>query len=61
MESNETYQKMSGYSKAEISSGSLTWRTMAPSEYVNASEQQIQKLATCGRIGPYEKEYIGDV
>jgi PAS domain S-box-containing protein len=58
IESNETFQKMSGYSKEEISSAMLHWRTMTPPEYVETSEQQIRNLSATGRVGPYEKEYI---
>jgi two-component system CheB/CheR fusion protein len=58
IDSNETYQKMSGYSKQEVTSRTLTWRTMTPPEYVEISERQMEKFAATGRIGPYEKEYI---
>ena len=58
IDSNEAFQKMAGYSKAEISSSKLTWRDLTPPEYVEASEQQLRKLADTGRIGPYEKEYF---
>jgi two-component system, chemotaxis family, CheB/CheR fusion protein len=58
IDSNETYRNMSGYSKEEISSRKLTWRTMTPPEYVEASEDQLKNLAAHGRISPYEKEYI---
>jgi two-component system CheB/CheR fusion protein len=58
IEGNGTFQKMSGYSQDEISSGALNWRTMTPPEYVAVSEQQMERLARSGRVGPYEKEYI---
>jgi two-component system CheB/CheR fusion protein len=58
IEANETFQKMSGYSKDEISSGTVTWRTMTPPEYIAVSEQQAQHLAATGRAGPYEKECV---
>ncbi|HUB78386.1 MAG TPA: CheR family methyltransferase [Bryobacteraceae bacterium] len=58
IDSNEAFQKMAGYSKAEIAARKLTWRDMTPPEYVEASEQQLRKVAETGRIGPYEKEYF---
>lgn len=58
VESNETYRKMSGYSREEISSRTLNWRAMTPPEYVEITEQQLARLAASGRIGPYEKESI---
>jgi two-component system CheB/CheR fusion protein len=58
IDSNETYQKMSGFSKEEISSRRLTWRTMTPPEYMEVSEQQMEGVVRSGRIGPYEKECL---
>jgi two-component system CheB/CheR fusion protein len=58
IDSNETYQKMSGYTREEIASRLLTWRTMTPPEYVEVSEEQMKRLSETGRIGPYEKEHI---
>lgn len=58
LESNETFQTMSGYGKDEISSGKLSWRTFTPPEYIQASELQLETLRATGRVGPYEKEYI---
>jgi hypothetical protein len=31
---------------------------LTPEEWIPASEEQLQKLAATGRIGPYEKEYF---
>ena len=58
IEGNETFQKMSGYSKMEIDSGMLNWRTLTPPESIEISEMQMRNLASTGRVGPYEKEYI---
>ena len=58
IDSNEAFQYMSGYSREEITSGALTWRTFTPPEYLASSEQQLARLIETGRIGPYEKEYI---
>ena len=57
LEGNETFQKMSGYSEDEISTGTMSWRSLTPPEYVAASERQMKILAETGRVGPYEKEY----
>lgn len=58
VEANDAFLHMFGYSRAEVEAKSLTWRTMTPAEYIDLSEQQMQKLAQIGRIGPYEKEYL---
>ena len=58
VDSNEAFQKITGYSREQINSRKLTWRDMTPPEYVEVSEQQLRKLAAIGRIEPYEKEYL---
>ncbi len=55
---NEAFLKMSGYSKQEVASKSLTWRSFTPPEYVERSEREWRKRAETGRIGPYDKEYL---
>jgi PAS domain S-box-containing protein len=58
VDANQVFIGMTGYSRDEIRARELTWRTMTPPEWVKASEEQMDKLAHTGRIGPYEKEYI---
>jgi PAS domain S-box-containing protein len=58
VDANQVFIDMTGYSRAEINARAVTWRTMTPPEWVKASEEQMEKLARTGRIGPYEKEYI---
>lgn len=58
IDSNEAFQQMSGYSREEITSKTLTWRTFTPPEYVAGSERQLVSLKETGHLGPYEKEYI---
>ncbi|HTQ58348.1 MAG TPA: chemotaxis protein CheB [Bryobacteraceae bacterium] len=53
---NDAFLKLSGYSREDVAARRLTWRTMTPQEYVARGEEQLQKLAVTGRIGPYEKE-----
>jgi PAS domain S-box-containing protein len=55
---NQVFLGMSGYTRAEIERGELTWRRMTPPEWTAISEQQMQRLSGTGRIGPYEKEYV---
>ena len=58
VQANEVFLKMTGYTREQVSSRKLTWRTMTPPEYVEASEAQMERFAQTGRIGPYEKEYF---
>jgi len=55
---NDFFLRMFGYARAEIESGTLTWRDMTPPEYIAVSEEQLAGFAESGRIGPYEKEYF---
>jgi len=57
IDANETFLEMSGYSREQVHSHQLHWRTMTPDEHIQESQQQMERLARTGRIGPYEKEY----
>lgn len=55
---NDVFLRMTGYRREQIEARELTWRTMTPPEWVEASEKQMEQFVRTGRIGPYEKEYI---
>lgn len=55
---NDIFLRMTGYRRDQIEGRELTWRTMTPPEWVEASERQMEQFARTGRIGPYEKEYF---
>jgi two-component system, chemotaxis family, CheB/CheR fusion protein len=57
MDANDVFLRMTGYTRAEIERGELSWRMTVP-EHVPASLEQLDRLAVTGRIGPYEKEYF---
>ena len=58
VDANSVFLRMTGYTREDIASGTLTWRRMTPPEWVAASEAQVARCADTGRIGPYEKEYL---
>ncbi len=58
VDANDVFVRMTGYTREDIASGQLNWRVMTPPEYVAASEVQMERFKSTGRIGPYEKEYI---
>lgn len=57
-DANDTFLKMTGYSRRDLEAGQLTWQRLTRPEYVGASMAEIRQFHTTGRIGPYEKEYI---
>ncbi len=58
VEANDAFLRLTGYTRAEVKNRQLTWRRLTPPEWVVCSEQQMEKLAATGHIGPYEKEYF---
>jgi PAS domain S-box-containing protein len=58
VDANDVFLNMMGYTRAEVGRRELTWRRLTPAEWVGVSEEQMQKLAATGRLGPYEKEYL---
>lgn len=58
VEANDVFLRMTGYTREEVAARQLTWRKLTPSEWVDASEEQMRKFAVTGRTGPYEKQYI---
>jgi PAS domain S-box-containing protein len=57
VQANHVFLRMTGYRREQIERRELTWRTMTPPEWIEASEAQMERLARTGRIGPYEREY----
>lgn len=57
-DANGVFLHMTGYSREDVASGALSWRSLTPEEWVPTSEKQMVQLAETGRIGPYEKEYL---
>jgi len=55
---NEAFLRIVGYTRDDVASGCMTWRTMTPPEWMAASEEQMRRFQETGRIGPYEKEYF---
>ena len=58
IDANDAFLEMFGYTREDVASGKLTWRTMTPIEHVPESEAQMAAFQRTGRIGPYEKEYL---
>jgi len=57
-DANNTFLETMGYSRHDLETGTLTWQTLTPPEYIEASLAEVKKFETTGRVGPYEKEYF---
>ena len=55
---NDAFLHMTGYTRERIQERQMSWRTITPPEYVEATERQLQRLVETGLIGPYEKECL---
>lgn len=58
IDANEVFLRMTGYTRQDIASGTMHWRTLTPPEHRAASEAELERYQRTGRIGPYEKEYL---
>src|SRR4051812_585821 len=55
---NDTFLRWTGFTRQDLATETVTWRTLTPPEYVAASEEQLARFDATGRTGPYEKEYF---
>lgn len=53
---NKAYADIIGYTIEETLK--LTYWQITPQKYLKEEEEQVRKLSTVGKYGPYEKEYI---
>ena len=58
-EANDTFLRMTGYSRDDLNHGLMNWLQMTAPEYIATTEQAHQQLALHEYIPPYEKEYVG--
>ncbi|MDD4912110.1 MAG: diguanylate cyclase [Sideroxydans sp.] len=56
LEFNEAFQRICGYTRAELNQ--LDYWALTPKEYAELEAVQLESLNTRGVYGPYEKEYI---
>lgn len=57
IEANDYYLNLIGYSRRELESGIVNWRSLTPAEWLESDEQAISSLRKNGSYVPYEKEY----
>ena len=58
VEANDAFLRIVGYEREDIVSGSLYWKALTPSDWLERDEQRrVPELVTTGSLQPYEKEY----
>ena len=57
-EANESFYRLTGYSRREIQAKQLGWDRLTAPEYAELDRQIMAMLAATGSAGPYEKKYI---
>jgi PAS domain S-box-containing protein len=57
-EANESFYRLTGYTREEIRGSQLGWDRLTAPEYAELDRQIMATLAAAGSAGPYEKEYI---
>ncbi len=58
IDANDAFLRLTGYTRDDLKSALLDWRSLTPPEWMDLSTEQMRLLAATGRIGPYEKEYF---
>lgn len=58
IEANEAFLAMIGYTREELTTGRVDWRTLTPPEWLPLDERAIADMAANGRFAQYEKEYV---
>ena len=57
-DANDTFLKMTGYTRQELEQGKIRWHDMTPTEYRHLDLQAIEEIKASGACTPFEKEYI---
>ncbi len=52
VDANDVFLRMTGYTREDVASGTLTWRRMTPPEWVGASEAQMAAGRARAGSGP---------
>ncbi|HEY4384441.1 MAG TPA: PAS domain-containing sensor histidine kinase, partial [Ktedonobacteraceae bacterium] len=58
VDANDTFLRMTGYTREDLRAGRMSWMRMTPPEYLARTLQAHQELATQQSMTPYEKEYV---
>jgi PAS domain S-box-containing protein len=58
VEANDTFLRMTGYTREEMIGAGLTWRSLTAPESLDRSEAAAAELLTRGTCAPFEKAYL---
>ena len=58
IEANDAFLDMLGYSRGDLASGALAWRSLTPPEWQAVSMQAVAEIEKTGRCEVFEKEYF---
>jgi len=57
-EANESFLRITGFSRTEILDGGIGWERLTAPEYADIDRLVMEQISATGVAGPYEKEYI---
>jgi PAS domain S-box-containing protein len=58
LEANDAFLATIGFTRDELTSGAVDWRTLTPPEWLPLDERAIAEMAATGVFAVYEKEYV---
>lgn len=58
IEANDAFLRMIEYTREELTTEGIDWRTLTPPEYAKADQRAVEQLRTLGVAVPFEKEFI---
>jgi PAS domain S-box-containing protein len=57
-DANDAYLAIIGYTRDDLTAGTLNWKKLTPPEYLNLDDAATRRLRDQGVTGAYEKEYV---
>jgi PAS domain S-box-containing protein len=58
LDANDTFLKMTGYTKKELLCQELNWQAITPPEFQLVDEAAVKEILEFGKLTPFEKQYV---